>query len=116
MRRKYLKDRCEKRQLAKCEDVCKTFDEVQYAAADYLSGLDVVKETRCNVWLEGLGLDKEYTSDFVCVRTDGGLMVRECVFRKHIVKPMTAQLLEASRNYWEKRGCLDWGIIVDEDK
>ena len=38
----------------------------------------------------------EYTSDFVCTKTDGDLMVRECVFRKFLMKPLTVKLLDAS--------------------
>ena len=63
--------------------------------------------------LEGLELG-EYCSDFVAVKVDGELMVRECVFRKHLTKPMTAKLLDASREYWGKRGVLDWGIVVEK--
>lgn len=113
MNRKDIKSRCEKRKIPKCDDVCKTYNEVQFAAADYLAELAEVAEIRVNVHLEGLGLEEEYTSDFVCTKTNGELMVRECVFRKHITKPKTAKLLEASRSYWEKRGCRDWGIMVD---
>lgn len=116
MRRKDRKTRCEKRKIAKCSDVCKTFDDIQYVSADYLAAQKDIKEIRCNVWLEGLGLDAEYTSDFVCIKNNGDLMVRECVFRKYLTKPMTARLLEESRCYWEKRGCIDWGLIVDEEK
>ncbi len=43
-------------------------------------------------------------------------MVRECVFRKHLTKPMTAKLLDESRNYWRRRGVTDWGIVVDKKK
>ncbi len=38
MRKKNFKGRCEKRKLPKCEDVCRTFDAVQYAYADLLNG------------------------------------------------------------------------------
>lgn len=115
MRKKNFKGRCEKRQVPKCREVCKTYDAVQYACADFLSVQDGIREIRCNVWLEGLEGDTAYTSDFVCVKKDGGLMVRECVFRKYLAKPMTAKLLEASRSYWERRGVTDWGIVIDEE-
>ena len=63
--------------------------------------------------LEGFELG-EYCSDFIAVKTDGELMVRECVYRKHLIKPMTAKLLDASRNYWMRRGVTDWGIVVEK--
>ena len=31
MRKKNFKGRCEKRRLPKCEDVCRTYDGIQYA-------------------------------------------------------------------------------------
>lgn len=43
-------------------------------------------------------------------------MVRECVFRKLLSKPLTAKMLDASRVYWGKRGVLDWGIVVEKEK
>ena len=57
----------------------------------------------------------DYMTDFLCVRTDGDLMVRECVFQKHIGKPMTMKLLDASRTYWMKRGIQDWGIVIEDE-
>ena len=64
--------------------------------------------------LDGLS-EGDYTSDFVCVKTDGDLMVRECVFRKFLKKPMTVKLLDASRDYWNNHGVSDWGIVIDEE-
>lgn len=62
------------------------------------------------------GIDAgEYTSDFVCVKTDNDLMVRECVYRKYLTKPMTVKLLDASREYWLRRGVTDWGLVIDEE-
>ena len=36
MRQWKMKSRCEKRHLSKCEDVCRTYDKVQYAYATRL--------------------------------------------------------------------------------
>ncbi len=106
---------CEKRTLAKCRGVCKTFDAIQYAYADILQSDSTIKEFSCNVVLDGLS-EGEYTSDFVCVKSDGDLMVRECVQRKLIAKPMTVKLLDYSHEYWLKRGVSDWGLVIDEKK
>ena len=46
-----------------------------------LEGRGDIAEIRCNVWLEGLEMG-DYTSDFVCIKADGDLLVRECVFRE----------------------------------
>ena len=114
MRKKNFKGRCEKRTISKCEDVCRTFDSIQYAYADVLQASENIKEIRCNVPLDGLP-DGEYTSDFVCTKTNGDLLVRECVERRFLTKPMTVKLLDASRLYWLRRGVRDWGLVVNEE-
>ena len=111
MRKKNFKGRCEKRTISKCDEVCRTFDPIQYAYADVLQANEEIKEIRCNVPLDG----KEYTSDFVCVKTDGDLLVRECVNRKFLTKPLTIKLLDASRLYWLRRGVTDWGLVINEE-
>lgn len=62
------------------------------------------------------GLEEgDYTSDFVCMKEDGDLMVRECVERKYLTKPLTAKLLDTSRQYWLRQGVTDWGIVVEKE-
>ena len=75
MRKKNFKGRREKRVLPKCAEVCRTYDAIQYAYADMLQADDSIKEIRCNVLLDGLDAG-EYTSDFVCFKSDGDMMVR----------------------------------------
>lgn len=113
MRKKNYKGRCEKRIIGKCKDVCKTYDAVQYAYSKILEQDANIKEIRCNVLLDGLETG-DYTSDFVCITNDDLIMVRECVLKKHLSKPLTISLLDTSREYWSKRGVTDWGIVVDE--
>ncbi len=112
MRKKNYKGRCEKRMVKKSGEVCRTYDAIQSAYLELLDDSPKIKEIRCNVALEGDALGM-YTSDFVCVRTDGDLLVRECVFRKYLTKPMTVKLLDASREYWMRHGVKDWGIVID---
>lgn len=115
MRKKGYKGRCEKRSLSKCNHICRTYDEIQYAYADILQADDSISEIRCNVFMDGLELG-EFTTDFVCVKTDNDLLVRECVSRNHLMKPLTVKLLDASREYWLKRGVTDWGLVIDAEK
>lgn len=115
MRKKGYKGRCEKRMLGKCKDVCKTYDAIQFAYADILQADVNISEIRCNVPLDGLE-EREYTSDFVCIRSNGDMMVRECVQRKFLMKPMTVRLLDMSREYWLRHGVMDWGVVIDADK
>lgn len=112
----YKRTRCEKRSMSKCADgVARTYNVIESKYAERLQGNAEVKEFRCQVLLEGLEIG-EYCSDFVATKVDGDLMVRECVYRKHLTKPMTAKLLDASRGYWLRRGVTDWGIVVDKKK
>jgi len=115
MRKRGFKGRCEKRVIRKCAEVCRTFDPIQYAYADILQQSEDVQEIRCNVLLDGL-IEGEYTSDFVCIKADGDMMVRECVQRKFLMKPMTVRLLDASREYWLRHGVMDWGLVIDAEK
>lgn len=114
MRKKNFKGRCEKRKLPKCEEVCRTYDAIQYAYAEVLSGARDIKSFRANVLLDGLE-EGDYTSDFVCVKMNGDLMIRECVSRQYLTKPLTAKLLDVSRNYWLRHGVTDWGIVIERE-
>lgn len=114
MRKKNYKGRCEKRTLSKCNEICRTYDGIQSAYADMLQQNESITEFRCNVLLDGLELG-EYTTDFVCVKADNDLMVRECVSRKYLTKPLTVKLLDMSRDYWLRHGVCDWGIVTDEE-
>lgn len=114
MRKKGYKGRCEKKDLSKSQEVCRTYDAIQSNYADILQNDNNIQEIRCNVLLDGLS-EGAYTSDFVCVKADGDLMVRECVFRKFLTKPMTVKLLDASRDYWLNHGVSDWGMVIDEE-
>jgi len=82
MRKKNFKGRCEKRVVSKCIDVCRTYDPIQYAYADLLTVDDTIQEFRCNVPMN----DLDYTTDFLCTKVGGDLMVRECVYRKFLTK------------------------------
>lgn len=115
MRKKHYKGRCQKRALSKCKGICKTYDAIQYAFADTLQADNDIIEIRCNVPLDDR-TEGEYTSDFVCMRSDGDLMVRECVFQKFLTKPLTVKLLDISKVYWGKHGISDWGLVIDAKK
>ena len=70
MRKKNYKGRCEKRSVPKCVEICRTYDPIQSAYADILAADNKISEFRCNVYMDGLS-DGDYTSDFVCTKTDG---------------------------------------------
>lgn len=114
MRKKNYKGRCEKRSLGKCSEICRTYDSIQNAYATFLQDNDNIASFRCNVLLENLSIG-EYTTDFLCTRTNGDLLVRECVNRKHLSKPLTVKLLDESKLYWLRRGVTDWGLVINEE-
>ena len=115
MRKKGYKGRCEKKSLSKSKEVCRTYDPLQSKYADMLEESPDIQEIRCNVLLEGLS-EGEYTSDFVCIKTNGDLMVRECLQRNRLTKPMNVKLLNASREYLLKRGVVDWGLVINAEE
>ena len=113
MRNQNSKVRTTKRKLQKCEGVCRTFCDLQYAYADILEKDDSVISFQCNVPLTDLEEDGSYTSDFVITNDKGEIAVRECVLRDLMAKPKNVRLLEASRRYWLHRGIMDWGIVTN---
>lgn len=112
MRKKNYKGRCEKQTLEKFTTICKTYDPIQSAYANILVKNKDVAKVRCNVPLDGDECG-EYMTDFVCKKTDGDLMVRECISRKLLSRPQMAAMMDMSRNYWLRHGVTDWGIVVD---
>ena len=112
MRKKNYKGRCEKLSVSKSKDVCRMYSELQKKYLYKLQDNEHIREIRCNVLMEGL--EGNYTSDFVCVTTGNDLMVRECVEKKLLIKPMTLKQLDSSREYWLKHGVEDWGIVINE--
>lgn len=115
MRKRNYKGRCIKKSVSKSKEVCKLYDEIQCAYLTVMQDNPNVAEIICNVPLDGEELG-EYTTDFLCVLTNGERIVRECGYRKLLTKPKTADLLDKSRNYWLRRGITDWGIVVDAEK
>ena len=115
MVKKNYKGRCIKLSLTKSKDVLKLYSKIQERCAVLLQEDGKITEIRCNVPLDGLSVG-DYTSDFVCVKKNKDILVRECVRRCHLTKPMTVKLLDASRNYWLRHGVMDWGIVIDEER
>lgn len=114
MRKKNYKGRCEKRTISKSNEICKFYDQIQSKFADILNDDPDIQEIRCNVILSGTDTDG-YMTDFVCVKTNGDMIVRECVFRKFLTKPMTVRQLDMSRDYWLRHGVKDWGVVIDAE-
>lgn len=114
MRKKNYKGRRITRKLSKCLTIFKAYDNVQNAYADVLENDSLVATIQCNVQFEDPELS-EYTSDFVCTKTDGSVFVRECMYRKNVLRERSIKLLNASQAYWFKRGVIDWKVVIDAE-
>ena len=110
MYKRNYKGRCTKMKTRKA-GLCKLYDALQVAYLRELEARTEVEAIEVNVPLDGT----EYCTDFVCRKTDGKWMVRECVFRRHLMKPKTVTLLDLSREYWLQKGVTDYGIVIDEE-
>lgn len=115
MIKKNYKGRCIKKSVEKSKEVCKIYNDIQLAYLNILQSKDDVTDIQCNVQLSGDTVE-EYCTDFLCIKSNGDLMVRECVFRKLLTKPMTIKLLDMSKAYWLRHGVEDWGLVIDEEK
>lgn len=114
MRKKNYKGRCEKRTISKSKDVCRFYDPIQSSFAEILNADPDIEEIRCNVVLDGKDTG-EYMTDFLCIKTNGDMLVRECVYRKFLTKPMTVKFLDISKDYWLRHGIEDWGVVIDAE-
>lgn len=109
MHKKNYKGRCIKKKVSKCDAVARTYSAIAFAYLDVLERNDAVKSFECNV-----PISDEYVSDFIITKTDGEIVVRECIERNKISKPMNVKLLEMSHNYWTNCGITDWGLVINE--
>ncbi len=102
-----------KSRLPKCVNVFYAFSELQQKYGEQLSRRSDVSEFKANIKLEGFPLGDSYTTDFIITTNDGKTLIRECVYKDKLLKPMTIKLLDASREYWLSRGFKNWGIVID---
>ena len=114
MRNTKTKGKTMTKALSKCHKRFIAHNEVQWAYADILEGNEDINEIKCNVKLLGCELGENYSSDFVCTKSNGELLVVETVFKKHLLKPLNLKLLEESRKYWLARGVQDWRLVVGD--
>lgn len=50
MRKKGYKGRCRKKKLAKCRDVCRTYDDIQFAYADLLNEREDISQNPLTIF------------------------------------------------------------------
>ena len=104
-----------KRRLSKSSRVFVAFNELQLRYGEMLDDNEEILDIKFNVELIDFELGNNYTTDFLCTKRDGQILVRECVYRKNLLKPAVIRMLDASRNYWKSRGIDNWGIVLDAE-
>lgn len=85
MRNSNTRSKTLKRKIKKSEKIFHAFSDVQCKYLESLEENDEVAEIRFNVKLVGFEFGDYYTSDFICIKGDGQLMIRECVLRKNLL-------------------------------
>ena len=108
MHKRNFKGRCFKKKVSKCKDVARTYSELAFRYLDVLENNDDIISFLCNVQITD-----EYVTDFVITKKDGTIIVRECIERDKISKPMTIRLLDLSYNHWKNCGIDDWGLVTN---
>ena len=103
-----------KKKLKKSKTTFNAYNELQYRYGIKLDDNPDILEIQANIKLVDCPQGDCYSTDFYCVKTTGEPMVRECVYKDKLLKPMTIKLLDISRNYWLSKGITDWGIVISE--
>ena len=98
MYRKDYKQKCVKFRISKSEEPVRAYSRLMEETAMELQLRSDVETVRCNVLMDGT----DYTTDFVCRKTDGTLTALECVYRKHLSLPKKCKLLDMSQDYWSR--------------
>lgn len=104
-----------KKKLSKCRAVFKAYNTLQFAYGDVLDSNSEIAEIKCNIPVEVSEVEGTFTTDFYCIKTNGEIFVRECVYKDKLLKPYYIKTLDASRNYWLSKGVADWGIVLNAD-
>ena len=84
-----------KRRLSKCQTVFYAYNDIQYAYGIRLDNNPDVVYIKCNVKLVGCPEGENYTTDFYCTKIDSEIMVRECVDKEKLLKPLTAKSISS---------------------
>ena len=80
MRKKNFKGRCEKRQVSKCEDICRTYDDIQRA---YLERLEANKNIKSILLMHRVYFqDAFFLTTAICIDSCFYSKMRRFVFVK----------------------------------
>ena len=104
-----------KKKLNKCKNIFFAYSNLQFTYGNILDSNEEVVEIKSNVKLIGCDLGDSFTSDFLCTKSNGELMVVECIEKEKLLKPLTCKMLDCSRNYWLSKGVIDWRLVIGEE-
>lgn len=105
-----------KKKLSKCKSIFCAYNDLQFKYGECLDANNEIAEIRCNVSIDECELGGAYTSDFYCIKHNGDILIRECVYKEKLLRPQVITMLDASRNFWLSKGITDWGIVINESK
>jgi len=74
-----------KKRLKKCKTIFYAYNDIQFKYGDVLDDRSDISEIKCNVRID-CELGNNYTTDFYVVKTDGSIMIRECVYKNNLLK------------------------------
>jgi hypothetical protein len=114
MRNKKTHSTTVKKRLDKCKNIFRAYSEIQLRYGESLDIRSDIVEIKANYELKDFQLGDNYSTDFLCIKDNGELMVRECVLKKNLMKPGTIKILDCSLNYWRSKGVKDWGVVLDD--
>ena len=103
-----------KKKLNKCKAIFYAYNDLQFKYGDILDANNEIAEIKCNVPIECSEIEGSFTSDFYCIKTNGDILVRECVYKEKLLRPQVIKMLDAGRNYWLSKGIKNWGIVLNE--
>lgn len=112
MRNTHTRCKTYTRSLKKCKKRFIAYNDTQWKYSYALEEDESIVDIIPNIKLLGLELGDNYTSDFLCSKKDKSLLVIECVDIRYILKPLTCKMLDASREYWLKKGVTDFRLVI----
>ena len=98
----------------KSDKVCRCYSDLQLKYLELIEEDDKIVKVELNVKLSISSIEESYSTDFLITLDDETVRIRECVYKKQLLRPTAVKLLDLSRNYWLSKGYSDWGIIINE--
>lgn len=84
----------------------------------YQTNVELVNwQEKCSiVGLRTSYVNTQWSSDFLIIKADDSVMVRELMSLEDLKKKSEIEKLEISRRYWKVAHVSDWGIILVESE